>query len=114
MGIGGRQQATLNLCNNSVDAMPHGGRLTVRTRASADARSAIIEVEDTGSGIPHDLQKWVFEPFFTTKEVGQGTGLGLALVHDIAVRHGGGVEFESAPGRGTVFKMTLPIRPPER
>ncbi|MBI5881934.1 MAG: hypothetical protein HZB91_02385 [Elusimicrobia bacterium] len=107
------QQATLNLCNNSVDAMPHGGSLTVRTRPSADARSAIIEVEDTGSGIPHDLQKWVFEPFFTTKEVGQGTGLGLALVHEIAVRHGGAVEFESAPGRGTVFRMTLPIRPPD-
>ncbi|MBI5624710.1 MAG: hypothetical protein HY924_13105 [Elusimicrobia bacterium] len=106
------QQAVVNLGNNSLDAMPKGGALTVRTRRSADGRSAVVEVEDTGCGIPPELHQWVFEPFFTTKEVGQGTGLGLALVHEIASRHGGSVDFKSAPGRGTVFRMTLPLAPP--
>ncbi|MBI4677855.1 MAG: HAMP domain-containing histidine kinase [Elusimicrobia bacterium] len=109
------QQAVVNLCNNSIDATTAssagGGRITVRTRPSADGRSAVVEVEDTGVGIPLEIQQWVFEPFFTTKEVGQGTGLGLALVYEIATRHGGAVEFESAPGRGTLFRMTLPIMP---
>lgn len=87
------------------------GRITIRTLRDGDA--ARIEIADTGMGIPVELRSRMFEPFFTTKEVGKGTGQGLALVHRIVVQnHRGNVDFLSALGQGTTFRLWLPLHPP--
>jgi len=109
------QQVVINLCNNGIDAMSHGGKLEVRTaRVQFDARSGVLlEVMDTGAGIPPEIQKKIFEPFFTTKDVGKGTGLGLSLVFEIVQKHGGTIDLESAKGKGTTFRITFPEAPAE-
>ena len=101
------QQAVIALATNAVDAMPNGGKLTLR--ASASPRAVAIEIEDTGMGIPVDHMSKVFEPFFTTKEVGKGTGLGLAVCYGIITEHGGRVSVRSNVGKGTTFTILLPI-----
>ncbi|WP_417397338.1 PAS domain S-box protein [Gimesia chilikensis] len=104
-------QALLNLCMNSRDAMPSGGTITIGDRlisTSDDARIGFY-VKDTGPGIPENIQDRIFDPFFTTKEVGQGTGLGLAMVYSTAEEHGGSVNFESRPGEGTRFEIIIPV-----
>ena len=108
---GGLQQVVVNLCGNALDAMPQGGRLTVRTRlAYFEERSqAVIEVEDSGPGIPPDIRARLFEPFLTTKKQGRGTGLGLALVQQIVRRHEGAIAVASEPGRGALFTVALPL-----
>ncbi|MGH2875428.1 MAG: ATP-binding protein, partial [Solirubrobacteraceae bacterium] len=112
----------VNLVANARDAMPSGGRLTVRSGlapASNEAPhgSVTIAVADTGSGMSEQVRESIFEPFFTTKELGQGTGLGLATVMGIVEQMGGQVAVESEPGRGTTFTISLPRdpqgRPPE-
>lgn len=107
------QQVVINLCNNALDAMPHGGKIAVRTRRhAADGKSTIVlEVEDSGSGIPAEIRDKVFNPFFTTKDVGKGTGLGLSLVHEIIQKHNGRIELKSVVGRGTIFTITFPVKP---
>lgn len=101
------QQAIIALATNAIDAMPDGGTLTFR--ASAQHNRVAIEVEDTGVGIaPEDLSK-IFEPFFTTKEVGEGTGLGLAVCYGIITDHGGRVSVRSNVDKGTTFTITLPV-----
>jgi PAS domain S-box-containing protein len=110
--------ALLNLCINARDAMPDGGVITVTTRnrrlrdgevAEVAAGDYIaIAVADTGCGIPPDVMEHVFEPFFTTKDVGQGTGLGLAMVHGLAQQSGGGAAITSEPGKGTVVELFFP------
>lgn len=101
------QQAVIALGTNAIDAMPKGGALTFR--AAAEQNRITIEVEDTGIGIsPEDLSK-IFEPFFTTKEVGEGTGLGLAVCYGIITDHGGRLSVRSNVGRGTIFTIVLPI-----
>ena len=91
-------QVWTNLIDNAVDAMAGDGKLTVRTRPDGDDR-LIVEIGDTGPGVPDDVRSRVFEPFFTTKEVGKGTGLGLDIAWRIIVgRHGGEIRLESAPG----------------
>jgi signal transduction histidine kinase len=107
------QQVVINLCNNAIDAMPKGGRLTVRTyhALKGDQEFVGIDVEDTGTGIPKEIQSKIYEPFFTTKEVGKGTGLGLSLVYEIVQNHQGFVELESEAGKGAKFKISLPARP---
>jgi signal transduction histidine kinase len=95
----------LNVVANAVQAMPDGGRLTVRTRAEGD--EAVLEIEDTGTGIPDEVRARIFEPFFTTKA--SGTGLGLAVVRRIVEGHGGTLEVRSRPGEGTVFGLRLPL-----
>ena len=102
------KQALLNLCKNAVEAMPQGGTLTLRGRNSG--RDVILEVADTGLGIPADVD--IFEPFATTKS--WGTGLGLVIVRQILTAHGGSVAYTSERGRGTVFRLTLPVSPPAR
>lgn len=102
------QQVLVNLAVNARDAMPDGGRLVVRTTAHND--NAVVEVVDSGVGIPESDLERLFDPFFTTKEAGQGTGLGLAVVHGIVSLHGGHVEVESALGRGSTFRVVLPRR----
>jgi PAS domain S-box-containing protein len=99
------RQVWLNLINNALDAMPDGGTLSVRWRAAEDGR-AVVEIEDEGVGMSPDVLPRVGEPFFTTKQ--GGTGLGVAMAQRIVERHGGTLSFESAPGRGTVARVSLP------
>jgi signal transduction histidine kinase len=102
------RQAIVNVAVNAVQAMPRGGRLTVRTRREIDA--AVLEIEDTGAGIPDEVRNRMFEPFFTTKA--SGTGLGLAVVKRIVDGHGGSVTVRSRPGAGTAFALRFPLEAP--
>jgi two-component system, NtrC family, sensor kinase len=107
------QQVLVNLGTNALDAMKHGGVLTVRVHAHGS--NIVIEVADTGCGIPEDIQRRVFEPFFTTKAVGEGTGLGLSLVYQIAQQHQGRADLVSSGPSGTVMRVSLPgvaVAPP--
>ncbi|WP_028032913.1 cell cycle histidine kinase CckA [Chelativorans sp. J32] len=119
--IGQFEQVIVNLAVNARDAMPEGGQLTIRTKnVSAEecarypyrelqpADYVIVEVEDTGTGIPPEVQKKIFEPFFTTKEVGKGTGLGLSMVYGIVKQTGGFIYCDSEVGKGTTFRIFLP------
>ncbi len=99
-------QAWTNLIENALEAMQGAGTLTIRTRREVDV--ALVEIIDTGKGIPESIQSRVFEPFFTTKQVGEGTGLGLDMVYRIVQRHRGDVKFESQPGH-TCFQVRLPF-----
>ncbi|WP_425145232.1 sensor histidine kinase [Deinococcus sp.] len=99
-------QVWTNLIDNALDAMPQGGTLSLK--ASAEAGHLLVRVQDTGPGIPADIQMRIFEPFFTTKAVGEGSGLGLDMVQRIVVRqHGGEVRVSSQPGQ-TEFLVSLP------
>ena len=82
--------------------------MTVRSRFDAGPRRVILEVADTGAGIPPELRGRIFEPFFTTKPQGQGTGLGLSLCAAIVEEHGGDIALVERPGEGAVFTVTLP------
>jgi PAS domain S-box-containing protein len=103
------QQIVINLANNALDAMHEQGTLTIGTRLLQEAMRSwvVLSVTDTGEGIPEEIVTRIFEPFFTTKPVGQGTGLGLGLVHEIVEKHGGTIEVESRPGF-TQFRVKLP------
>jgi signal transduction histidine kinase len=103
---GQMQQVLVNLAVNAVQAMPEGGTLVIRTRY--DATSIILEVVDTGTGMDGQVQGQIFVPFFTTKDVGQGTGLGLSVVHGIVAAHGGSIVVASRPGEGARFTVRLP------
>ena len=106
------RQAFFNLCINAIDSMPKGGELTLNIYPGKSAQSnkeVIIEIADTGEGIPKDILSRIFEPFFTTKEPGKGTGLGLSIVHLILERHNGAVGVESVVGKGTKFTIRLPF-----
>jgi signal transduction histidine kinase/DNA-binding response OmpR family regulator len=100
------REVLTNLITNAVDAMPDGGRCTVRLDARPDW--AAISVKDTGVGMPEEMRRRVFEPFFTSKGP-RGTGLGLAVSWGIVTRHGGTIEVDSAPGEGSTFVVRLPI-----
>lgn len=102
------QQVFTNLLLNARDAIPDGGRITLRASAS-DARDALsVAVSDNGIGIAPENVARIYDPFFTTKGVGRGTGLGLAVSYGIVQEHSGHIAVESAPGRGTTFRITLP------
>lgn len=113
-------QILLNLCVNARDAMPGGGTLRLRAsnrdfKPKAAKKSGIqpgphvvIEVEDTGEGIPEEIISKVFDPFFTTKEAGKGTGLGLTTVASLVRAHNGSVDITSTPGKGTMFTIRIP------
>jgi hypothetical protein len=104
------QQVFLNLFLNARDAMPKGGWLSIVTRE--DQTGAIIEVADTGSGIPSDLLSRIYDPFFTTKDIGKGTGLGLSITYGIVQEHGGTITCDSQVGQGTRFTIRLPFAEP--
>jgi len=101
------QQVFLNLFLNARDAMPSGGWLSVSTRVRG--REALIEVSDTGVGIPPEHLARIYDPFFTTKAEGSGTGLGLSVTYGIVQEHGGVLVCDSAPGEGTKFRLMLPL-----
>jgi signal transduction histidine kinase len=103
------RQALLNLVDNAVQAMPRGGRLTVRLGADemGATRAARLEIEDTGPGIAPDVERRIFEPFFTTRA--SGTGLGLAVVKRIVDGHRGLLRVDTVEGRGTTFTVWLPL-----
>lgn len=101
------RQVILNLIANAVQAMPGGGELTLRTRV-AEGDRVCLEVSDTGVGIPPEHLKDIFNPFFTTKAPGQGTGLGLSVVHSVVDRYGGDIRVRSKVGAGTTFILELP------
>jgi PAS domain S-box-containing protein len=104
-------QVVLNLLVNAMQAIEStgrgAGRIAIETRSRGD--EVVLEVSDDGCGIPAAILPRIFDPFFTTKPVGQGTGLGLAISHGIVADHGGRIEVESAPGRGSHFRVILPV-----
>ena len=104
------EQILVNLISNAKDAMPAGGRIKVSLRPGRGG-AALLEVRDTGPGIPLDRQELVFEPFYTTKDEGKGTGLGLPMVRTIMEAQGGSVALDSQPGMGTNFRLTFPAAP---
>jgi two-component system, LuxR family, sensor kinase FixL len=107
------RQVFLNLFTNAADAMPGGGRLIARVRPGnlpGPLPAVVVEVSDTGVGIPPEHLSRVMEPFFTTKEDGKGTGLGLAICRRIIRQHQGSLEIESLVGEGTTVRVTLPVR----
>lgn len=101
------QQVFLNLFLNARDAMPRGGWLSVSTSLNADG--AVIDVADTGVGIPADQMARIYDPFFTTKPEGRGTGLGLSVTYGIVQEHGGTLDCHSDLGEGTRFRLVLPV-----
>jgi CheY-like chemotaxis protein len=123
-------QVVMNLAINARDAMPVGGRLTIgvdedRPRQAGGGGDgstgggserlqpvARLTVSDTGTGMPPEVLARVFEPFFTTKPAGEGTGLGLSIIHGIVENHAGRIEVDSQPGRGTTFRVLLPLSDP--
>ena len=105
------QQALLALLMNAVEAMPHGGRLRVRTSFDPARREGRVEVSDEGPGIPEEILPHIFEPFFTTKQEGNGVGLGLAIAFGIVRQHGGNLEVLTTSQQGTTFAVILPVGP---
>ena len=114
-------QVLMNLCLNARDAMPEGGQLILETRNmeiteeycrvatyAQPGSYVLLSVSDTGTGMETETLEQIFEPFFTTKELGKGTGLGLATVYGIVKQHGGFLNVESAPGKGTTFHIYFP------
>ena len=105
-------QVLLNLVNNAVQALDKPQKTIVVSTRAEGADAIAIEVADNGTGIPAETLPKIFDPFFTTKEVGKGTGLGLSIAYKIVAQHGGRIDVKSEPGKGTVFTVVLPLRPP--
>jgi len=114
----------MNLCVNARDAMPEGGKITISTESATldkefckghpwakEGDYAVLNVADTGPGVPPDMQERIFEPFFTTKDLGKGTGLGLSTVYGIIKQHDGIIHLYSEQGHGTTLKIYLPVAP---
>jgi two-component system NtrC family sensor kinase len=104
-------QVVLNLLSNAIDASDPGGRVSVHTRSVNEGVE--IHISDSGKGIEPAIRHKIFDPFFTTKPVGEGTGLGLSISYGIVRSHGGTIDVESEPGRGSVFIIRLPLAPTE-
>jgi len=109
-------QVVLNMIVNAAHAITDvvgdggKGKGKIRVRTRPDGEFAVVEITDSGSGMPPHIQQRIFDPFFTTKEVGKGTGQGLAIAHNVIVdKHGGTIKVNSAPGAGTTFTIRLPI-----
>jgi PAS domain S-box-containing protein len=108
------QQVLMNLLSNARDAMPHGGRIWIRTRRAPEYDGVVtVEVEDEGIGIGPEIIDKIFHPFFTTKEVGKGTGLGLSVSYGIVQSHGGDLRVKNREGAGAIFSIVLPIEDQE-
>ena len=110
-GDGNRlQQCFLNLVFNAIEAMPSGGELTIASRRDAREKNAVMEIRDTGYGIPPGNLDHIFDPFFTTKNSGEGTGLGLSIVYGVVKSHKGKIQVNSPQGRGTSFLLRFPLK----
>ncbi len=105
--VGELEQVFLNIINNAIDAMPEGGRLSIKTAVGDGSLS--VEVSDSGGGIAPEHLARVFEPFFTTSDGKKGLGLGLSIAHDIVDGYGGRIEVRSEPGEGTSVEVTIPL-----
>ena len=118
------EQVLMNICLNARDAMPKGGRIAIEVAAAAlppefcegrenmrPGRHVCIAISDTGTGMEEKTVAQIFDPFFTTKEQGKGTGLGLATAYGAVVSHGGCIDVETEPGRGSLFRVYLPAAP---
>lgn len=103
------QQVFTNLLMNARDSIAGGGRITLSTYANGDDDNVVVEISDTGVGIDPENVAKIYDPFYTTKGVGRGTGLGLAVTYGIVQEHSGHITVNSAPGRGTTFRIVLPI-----
>ncbi|MGO9482039.1 MAG: sensor histidine kinase, partial [Candidatus Kryptoniota bacterium] len=103
------QQVIINLVMNGAEACQNKGHGTVMVTTLQQGNSVVIEISDTGDGIPQEVMSKIFDPFFTTKGEGKGIGLGLSVVYGIIDAHGGDIEVNSKVGEGTTFKVTLPI-----
>ena len=99
------QQVVMNLAVNGIQAMPRGGSLRLAT--GPEREFVLLTVEDSGEGMTEEVRRQVFTPFFTTKDVGQGTGLGLAVVYGIVTAHGGQISLDSEVGKGTRVRILL-------
>ncbi len=106
------QQVFINLILNGVQVMESAGNLTILARHDEAKQEVIIEVRDTGKGIPEEQLKKIFDPFYTTKDAGKGSGLGLSVSHGIIEQHGGRITVKSKPGQGTSFFVMLPEKAP--
>lgn len=104
------QRVFMNLGLNAVDAMPHGGRITLETENEPTSQEAVLRITDTGQGMDRETLARIFEPLFTTKPPGKGTGLGLPTVYGIVTQHGGHIDVHSERGKGTTFDIQLPLR----
>jgi signal transduction histidine kinase len=106
------QTVLVQLFKNAIEAMPQGGKLTLRT--TTDNSRVKVEVQDTGCGISPENMRKLFTPFFTTKREVKGVGLGLAIAYGIIQRHQGKIEVQSKEGEGTTFTVYLPVRHEEK
>lgn len=104
-------QVLVNLMVNAIQAMPEGGLLSLETYTEGGC--VVLAVEDQGVGMTPQVLQHIFDPFFTTKDAGEGTGLGLPVVHGIVTSHGGTIRVRSDPGKGSRFEVHLPIAAPE-
>jgi signal transduction histidine kinase len=104
------RQALNNLVTNAIDAMPEGGTLTLRTRTERDGgvNYVVVDVVDTGVGVPEEQAGRIFDPFYSTKEIGHGTGLGLSICKKIMEEHNGAIRLKSNPGAGSTFSLYIP------
>jgi signal transduction histidine kinase len=103
-------QVFMNMLINAAQAIETKGTITIRTGSGGD--EVWVEVEDTGKGISPENLRRIFDPFFTTKPVGKGTGLGLSLAYGIVEKHHGRIEVKSEVGKGTTFRVCLPVKQP--
>jgi PAS domain S-box-containing protein len=103
------KQVFLNIMINAADAMHGKGVLTIKTFLAMDRDKVIVEFADTGEGIPEEILPRIFDPFFTTKGVGEGTGLGLSMSYGIVKEHNGNIEVDTVEGKGTTFRVVLPV-----
>jgi signal transduction histidine kinase len=101
-------QALINLVMNGIQAMERGGVLSIR--GWREGEEVVLEISDTGVGIPPEILPRIFDPFFTTKDIGHGTGLGLSITYGVVERHHGRIDVASTPGRGSRFTLRLPLK----
>jgi two-component system NtrC family sensor kinase len=104
------KQMLVNLVDNGVDATQKGGRVSITAKPDVTGDAILIQVADTGCGIPEENLPNLFAPFFTTKQLGKGTGLGLAIAYGVIKMHSGSIDVDSRVGEGTIFTIRIPRR----
>ena len=102
-------QVITNLMSNARDALENAGQKVITLRTYVEGDNGILEIEDTGSGIPEEYQSKIFEPFFTSKPVGKGTGLGLSMCYSMIQDNEGEISFTTSPEKGTCFRISIPL-----